>query len=100
MQTGNAQNNTNWGNKKYDSLVKQAKGSLLQKPNERNIAMKQAEELLLKEAPVAPIYQKGEAHLINPQVQNFYYHKVGPNYSLKDVYIDKSIDRETGKKKK
>ncbi|MFL9486163.1 peptide ABC transporter substrate-binding protein [Staphylococcus sp. KUGN1] len=100
MQTGNAQNNTNWGNKKYDSLVKQAKGSLLQKPNERNLAMKQAEELLLKEAPVAPIYQKGEAHLINPQVQNFYYHKVGPNYSLKDVYIDKSIDRETGKKKK
>ncbi|MDU6092325.1 MAG: ABC transporter substrate-binding protein, partial [Staphylococcus lugdunensis] len=99
MTTGNAQNNTDWGNKKYDSLIKSAKGDLLQKTNERYQAMKQAEELLLDDAPVAPIYQKGEAHLMNPQVKNFYFHKVGPNYSLKQVYIDKSIDRETGKKK-
>ncbi|MFW2641404.1 hypothetical protein, partial [Staphylococcus aureus] len=27
-------------------------------------------------------------------------HKFGPNNSLKHVYIDKSIDKETGKKKK
>ncbi|OHS53857.1 peptide ABC transporter substrate-binding protein [Staphylococcus sp. HMSC69H07] len=99
MTTGNAQNNTDWGNKKYDSLIKSAKGDLLQKTNERYQAMKQAEELLLDDASVAPIYQKGEAHLMNPQVKNFYFHKVGPYYSLKQVYIDKSIDRETGKKK-
>ncbi|MDT3898802.1 hypothetical protein RPM52_15885, partial [Staphylococcus aureus] len=51
------------------------------------------------DAPVAPIYQKGTAHLTNPQVKGLIYHKFGPNSSLKNVYIDKSIDKETGKKK-
>jgi oligopeptide transport system substrate-binding protein len=62
--------------------------------------MKKAEELLLHEAPIAPIYQKGEAHLTNPQVKGIHYHQFGGDYTLKDAYIDKSIDRKTGKKKK
>ena len=41
---------------------------------------------------------KGEAHLTNPQVRGLQYHKVGPDTTLKHVYIDKTIDRETGKK--
>ena len=55
--------------------------------------------MFLGDAPVAPIYQKGVAHLTNPQVKGLIYHKFGPNNSLKHVYIDKSIDKETGKKK-
>lgn len=100
MTTGNSQNNTDWGNKEYDKLIKDANGKLLQNKEERNTTLQQAEEILLKEAPVAPIYQKGEAHLTNPQVKGLVYHKVGPDTTLKDVYIDKSIDRDTGKKKK
>ncbi|MCG8934087.1 hypothetical protein H6K70_05190, partial [Staphylococcus epidermidis] len=42
------------------------------------------------------VYQKGEAHLTNPQVKGLQYHKVGPETTLKHVYIDKSINRETG----
>ncbi|WP_210143449.1 peptide ABC transporter substrate-binding protein [Staphylococcus sp. GDY8P94P] len=99
MTTGNPSNNTAWGNKKYDQLVKDANGKLLKKPEERNAAMKEAEELLLNDAPVAPIYQKGEAHLTNPQVKGLFYHQIGGDTSLKEVSIDKSIDRETGKKK-
>ena len=34
------QNNTGWGNKEYDKLVKDANGKLLTKPDERNAAMK------------------------------------------------------------
>src|SRR5699024_8604516 len=67
MTTGNAQNNTAWSSEKYDQLVKDANGKLLKKPEERNAAMKEAEELLLNDAPVAPVYQKGEAHLTNPR---------------------------------
>ena len=100
MKTGNPQNNTDWGNKKYDQLIKDANGKLLQNPKKRNATLQEAEELLLDNAPIAPIYQKGEAHLTNPQVKGLVYHKVGPDTTLKDVYIDKSIDRETGKKKK
>lgn len=99
MTTGNPSNNTAWGSKKYDQLVKDANGKLLKKPEERNAAMKEAEELLLNDAPVAPIYQKGEAHLTNPQVKGLFYHQIGGDTSLKEVRIDKSIDRETGKKK-
>lgn len=100
MKTGNPQNNTYWGNKEYDQLIKDANGKLLQEPEKRNEDLQQAEKILLENAPVTPIYQKGEAHLTNPQVKGLVYHKVGPDTTLKDVYIDKSIDRETGKKKK
>ncbi|OEL03903.1 peptide ABC transporter substrate-binding protein [Staphylococcus succinus] len=100
MTTGNASNNTGWGNKAYDKLIKDANGKLLQKPDERQAAMKKAEEIMLQEAPVAPIYQKGEAHLTNPQVKGLYYHQIGGDTSLKEVRIDKDIDRDTGSNKK
>ncbi|HFN9424869.1 peptide ABC transporter substrate-binding protein, partial [Staphylococcus aureus] len=98
--TGSAQNNTDWGNKEYDQLLKVARTKLALQPNERYENLKKAEEMFLGDAPVAPIYQKGVAHLTNPQVKGLIYHKFGPNNSLKHVYIDKSIDKETGKKKK
>ncbi|MGO3050296.1 peptide ABC transporter substrate-binding protein [Staphylococcus casei] len=100
MTTGNASNNTGWGNKEYDKLIKDANGKLLQKPDERQAAMKKAEEIMLQEAPVAPIYQKGEAHLTNPQVKGLYYHQIGGDTSLKEVRINKDIDRDTGSNKK
>lgn len=99
MTTGNASNNTGWSNKKYDEMVKKANGELLQDEEARNKTLVEAEELLLDEAPIAPIYQKGEAHLTNPQVKGLIYHNISGDTSLKHVYIDKSIDRETGKKK-
>lgn len=99
MTTGNAQNNTNWSSKEYDNLLKKANSSLLQKPDERYAAMRQAEEIFLNDAPVAPIYQKGGASLRNPQLKGIEYHQIGGDYSLKHAYMDKSIDRETGKKK-
>ncbi|MCG7339398.1 peptide ABC transporter substrate-binding protein [Staphylococcus sp. ACRSN] len=99
MTTGNASNNTGWGSKEYDKLVKDANGKLLTKPEERNAAMKKAEELMLNDAPVAPVYQKGEAHLTNPQVKGLIYHQIGGDTSLKHVKIDKTIDRENGQKK-
>ncbi|NWK84569.1 peptide ABC transporter substrate-binding protein [Staphylococcus sp. GSSP0090] len=99
MTTGNSNNNTAWSSKEYDQLVKDANGKLLKKPEERNAAMKKAEELMLNDAPVAPIYQKGEAHLTNPQVKGLVYHQIGGDTTLKHVKIDKDIDPKTGKKK-
>ncbi|MDK8337125.1 ABC transporter substrate-binding protein, partial [Proteus mirabilis] len=97
MTKNNAQNNTDWSNKEYDQLLKDANSKLLRKLGERNTSLQKAEYILLHEAPVAPVYQKGEAHLTNPQVKGLQYHKVGPETTLKHVYIDKSINRETGK---
>ncbi|PTF51689.1 peptide ABC transporter substrate-binding protein, partial [Staphylococcus cohnii] len=81
MTTGNGQNNTGWGSKEYDQLVKDANGKLLKKPEERNAAMKKAEEILLNDAPIAPVYQQGEAHLTNPQVKGLVYHQIGGDTS-------------------
>lgn len=100
MTTGNAQNNTDWGSKQYDDMLKEANGPLLKNPKERINKLKEAEELMLKEAPVAPLYQQGRAYLKNPQIKGVVYHQVGGKDSLKTAYIDKDIDRETGKKKK
>ena len=99
MTKDNAQNNTDWDNKEYNRLLKESNSSLLRETEKRNEALQRAESILLHDAPVAPVYQKGEAHLTNPQVKGLQYHKIGPDTTLKHVYIDKSIDRETGKKK-
>ncbi|MCI2876157.1 peptide ABC transporter substrate-binding protein [Staphylococcus hominis] len=99
MTKDNAQNNTDWDNKEYNKLLKESNSSLLRETEKRNEALQRAESILLHDAPVAPVYQKGEAHLTNPQVKGLQYHKIGPDTTLKHVYIDKSIDRETGKKK-
>ncbi|MEJ7438937.1 peptide ABC transporter substrate-binding protein [Staphylococcus hominis] len=99
MTKDNAQNNTDWDNKEYNRLLKESNSSLLRETEKRNEALQRAESILLHDAPVAPVYQKGEAHLTNPQVKGLQYHKIGPDTTLKNVYIDKSIDRETGKKK-
>ena len=72
----------------------------MKKPKERINKLKDAEEYMLSEAPVAPIYQQGAASLRNPQLKGIVYHQIGGETTLKHAYIDKSIDRETGKKKK
>ena len=100
MTKGNAQNNTDWSNQEFDAMLKEANGPLLTKEKQRINKLREAEELLLNEAPVAPIYQQGGASLRNPQIKGIQYHQIGGDISLKHVYIDKSIDRKTGKKKK
>ncbi|MDS3992328.1 peptide ABC transporter substrate-binding protein [Staphylococcus capitis] len=95
----NPQNNTGWNNTSFDNSYNEVNGKLLKYIDKRNETMKNMEELLVSDAPIAPIYQKGEAHLTNPQVKGLIYHVVGPDTTLKNVYIDKSVDRNTGKKK-
>jgi oligopeptide transport system substrate-binding protein len=68
-QGGN--NNTGWSNKTYDEYLHKAAISL--KPTERMSIFSQAEELLMKELPLAPIFfysnlrlVKDTLHLFNP----------------------------------
>lgn len=89
MTKDNLQNNTDWSNKKYDDYLGEINGELLGEVSKRDNRMKEDEELLLNDVPLAPIYQKGEAHLTNPKVKGLQYHVVGPDTTLKYVYIDK-----------
>ena len=96
MTKNNAQNNTDWSNKEYDQLLKDANSKLLRKPGERNTSL-QKRNISYYMKRQSLLFIKKEAHLTNPQVKGLQYHKVGPETTLKHVYIDKSINRETGK---
>lgn len=98
MTKDNPQNNTGWNDSSYDTSFNNVNDKLLKNINKRNASMKGMEELLLHDAPIAPIYQKGEAHLTNPQVKGLIYHVVGPDTTLKmSILINLLIEKQARK---
>ncbi|AKM11606.1 peptide ABC transporter substrate-binding protein [Croceicoccus naphthovorans] len=67
--TGNGNNDTGWSNPQYDRLVQQAQ--VAQDEPERLEILHQAEELLLKELPIVPMYWYTRVYLLDPRVQNW-----------------------------
>ncbi|MBV8350836.1 MAG: peptide ABC transporter substrate-binding protein [Verrucomicrobia bacterium] len=87
--TGNGNNNTNWGNPKFDALIEQA--TRTGDPNARLEILHQAEDLFLSEAPVVLVYWYTNAYLLQPSVQNWNPLVLG-NHNYK--YIDLKPERE------
>src|SRR5215469_3534967 len=87
--TGNGNNNTNWGNPKFDALIEQA--ARTGDPNARLEILHQAEDLFLSEAPVVLVYWYTNAYLLQPSVQNWNPLVLG-NHNYK--YIDLKAERE------
>ena len=81
--TGNGNNNTNWGNPKFDALIEQA--ARTGDPKARLDILHQAEDLFLSEAPVVLVYWYTNTYLIQPSVQNWNPLALG-NHNYK--YID------------
>ncbi len=71
-----------WSNAEYDAIIESAKtGELSLDPAARWEALKKAEGLLLDDAAIFPVYQKGAARMINANVSGVEYHAVGhPGY--------------------
>ncbi|MBV8641030.1 MAG: peptide ABC transporter substrate-binding protein [Verrucomicrobia bacterium] len=87
--TGNGNNNTNWGNPKFDALIEQA--TRTGDPNARLEILHQAEDLFLSEAPVVLVYWYTNAYLLQPSVQNWNPLVLG-NHNYK--YIDLKAEPE------
>jgi oligopeptide transport system substrate-binding protein len=84
--TGSPNNYGAWSNKEYDTLVNSAsKGELASKPTERWEALKKAEKIVMDQAVIFPVYQKGNAVLIKPEVTGIEFHSVGVNISYKNA---------------
>lgn len=82
-------NYPNYSNAEYDSLVERAgKGDLTGQPVERWQALIDAEEVLLEEAGVIPMYQRGTAYLIRENVSGLETHVVGTTFVYKNVQMD------------
>ena len=84
--TGTANNYGFWSNAEYDQLIKDCtSGAYVSDYDARWEAMYQAEELVLKEAVIAPLYTKAEANLINPALQGVEFHPVALNRVYKNA---------------
>jgi dipeptide transport system substrate-binding protein len=73
--TGNPMNRTGWSNDKYDKIIEQ---SYLEKdPVKRFEILEEAEQLLMEEAIVAPLYFYNTTLLQKPEVEGIVRHPVG-----------------------
>ncbi|RLQ96857.1 peptide ABC transporter substrate-binding protein [Falsibacillus albus] len=64
-------NRTNWVNKKYDSLMAQAK--VEQDENKRYELLHQAEDVLMKDLPFIPVYYYSQNYLTSPKFKGIVY---------------------------
>jgi len=69
LTTGNGNNWTGWSSKAYDALLNQAAGTA--DPAARFALLQQAEALMLREAPIAPVMYGARTYLIHPAVKNW-----------------------------
>ncbi|KEK23102.1 peptide ABC transporter substrate-binding protein [Bacillus gaemokensis] len=79
----NGVNNTGYANPEYDALIKKTKMELGNDEKARWKAMQDAEKMLLDDAVIAPVFQRGLSYLQKPYVKDLYVHQFGPATSLK-----------------
>jgi len=68
--TGGVQNETGWGNRAFDQLIDQATQEA--DPDKRMQILHQAEEIIMGELPVLPIYFYVSTNLVKPYVRGFF----------------------------
>ncbi len=68
-RTGDSNNNTGWSSAEYDALMTES--TRTSDPVERLEFLKQAEAILIEQAPVLPIYWYTRVFLIHPDVENW-----------------------------
>ncbi|MBV9645192.1 MAG: peptide ABC transporter substrate-binding protein [Verrucomicrobia bacterium] len=90
--TGNGNNNTNWGNPKFDALIEQA--ARTGDPAHRFQILHDAEDLFLSDLPIVLVYWYTNAYLLQPSVQNWNPLVLG-NHNYK--FIDLKSGRELAK---
>ncbi|WP_410982833.1 peptide ABC transporter substrate-binding protein [Bacillus cereus] len=82
-------NNTGYANPEYDALIKKIKTELGNDEKARWKAMQDAEKMLLDDAVIAPVFQRGLSYLQKPHVKDLYVHQFGPATSLKWADVKK-----------
>lgn len=85
FRTGHGMNDTGWSNAEYDRLVEESNQASDEK--ERYELLNQAEEILLDQLPLIPLYYYTHSYLKKPEVKGFKFSMVDyPNF--KGVYLD------------
>jgi len=88
--TDTANNYGFWSNAEYDQLIKDCtSGAYVSDYDARWEAMYQAEELVLQEAVIAPLYTKANANLIASGLEGVEFHPVALNRVYKNATFSK-----------
>ncbi|MFM2483611.1 ABC transporter substrate-binding protein [Celerinatantimonas yamalensis] len=85
MMTGNTQNNADYSDKAYDALMNKALNTADDKA--RNALYTKAEDILVNDAPIAPIYSYVNARLVKPTVGGYPMHNALDYYYVKNFYM-------------
>ena len=83
--TDNGNNNTGWSNARYDELIREAFRSKTQEAH--YAALIEAEEILMAEMPVIPVYHYNRIYLIRPEVRGWN-PKLLDNRPYKYLYLE------------
>lgn len=85
--TGDGNNQTGWSNKTYDALIRTANQTI--QSNERFQIFQKAENILMEESPIMPIYTYTNVTLMVPEVKGWY-----PNLFEHHPYKHLSLSKE------
>lgn len=83
--TGASYNYGKWSNKEYDKYVAASKTTGSDADRFKDLA--KAEQILLEEQGVTPLYHPIEAWMVKPSVKGVIYNGAGANYSFKYAYL-------------
>ncbi|ANY21384.1 Periplasmic oligopeptide-binding protein precursor [Tsuneonella dongtanensis] len=83
--TGNGNNDTGWSNRRYDALIEAARKA--GNEEERVGHMLAAEEILLADMPIIPIYWYTRVYLLDEQVKGWH-PKLLDNHPYKHVWLE------------
>lgn len=86
--TSNPNNKMNYSNPHYDELIKKAKNDLILDQKKRWEALREAEQVILEDAAVAPLYHIGSAYVQKDYVKGIEKHQFGGVYTYRNTYID------------
>ena len=71
MTSTSGNNNTGWSNATFDQMMKES--NIIRDVEERNAHLARAEELLISEMPVIPIYYYTRKYLLDPRVKGWHF---------------------------
>jgi oligopeptide transport system substrate-binding protein len=88
MMADNGNNHTRWGNEGYDRLVLAAAGE--RDPVRRAALYRQADQVLLDELPVLPLYFYRKSYLLRPEVKGWYENLLD-HHPLREVWLEPGV---------
>lgn len=83
--TNNSQNWEKWSNKEYDKLV--ADSGTTASESKRWDDLIKAEQLIINDQGVTPLYHPEEAWMVRPSVKGVIFNGAGASYNFKNAYI-------------